>query len=67
MAGLAGYIVHLQPFIPFSSDKVRELLSLEQPDWKIVSVESGRAIGQVELLFQRIDTARIEEESARLG
>lgn len=57
----------LQPFIPFSSDKVRQLLSLEQPTWELISVESGRTIGPVELLFERIDTARIEEESARLG
>ncbi|PWW04866.1 methionine--tRNA ligase [Paenibacillus cellulosilyticus] len=57
----------LQPFIPFSSGKVRELLALEQAEWKFVSVEPGRAIGQVELLFERIDTARIDEETTRLN
>ncbi|GMK37252.1 methionine--tRNA ligase 1 [Paenibacillus sp. CCS19] len=57
----------LQPFIPFSSDKVRQLLSLDQPAWKVVSVEAVREIGSVKLLFERIDTARIEEESARLN
>ncbi|MBD3919425.1 methionine--tRNA ligase [Paenibacillus sp. PR3] len=57
----------LQPFIPFSSDKVRRLLSLEKPAWQVISVESGRTIGPVELLFERIDTTRIEEESGRLG
>jgi methionyl-tRNA synthetase len=57
----------LQPFLPFSSDKVRKLLSQGQPEWEVVSIEAGRAIGPVELLFQRIDTARIEEESVRLS
>ena len=56
----------LQPFIPFSSDKVRRFLSQEQPAWRVISVESGRMIGPIELLFERIDTIRIEEESERL-
>ncbi|MBT2764379.1 methionine--tRNA ligase [Paenibacillus sp. ISL-20] len=57
----------LQPFIPFSCDRVRSFLSLEQPAWEWYHVPAGRPIHDVELLFERIDTSRIEEETRRLG
>ncbi|WP_433938012.1 methionine--tRNA ligase [Paenibacillus lautus] len=57
----------LQPFIPFSCDRIRDFLSLEPPAWKWCHVPAGRPIHGVELLFERIDPSRIEEESRRLG
>lgn len=57
----------LQPFIPFSCNRVRGFLTLEQPAWEWCHVPAGRTIHDVELLFERIDTSRIEEETRRLG
>lgn len=56
----------LNPFIPFSCDEIRSFLSLEQPVWQLVSVPEGRSIHELRLLFERVDTGRIEEETARL-
>lgn len=57
----------LQPFIPFSCDKIRGFLSLEQPAWTWCHVPAGRLLHGVELLFERIEPSRIEEETRRLG
>lgn len=57
----------LQPFIPFSCNRIRDFLSLEQAAWEWSHVPAGRPIHDVELLFERIDPSRIEEETRRLG
>jgi methionyl-tRNA synthetase len=56
----------LQPFIPFSCDKIRKFLGLGQPEWQLTFVPANRQIEGLELLFERIDTGRIEEEIKRL-
>lgn len=56
----------LQPFIPFSCDRIRGFLSLEQAAWSRCEVPAGEPLHHVELLFERIDTSRIEEETQRL-
>ncbi|BFH60194.1 methionine--tRNA ligase [Paenibacillus azoreducens] len=57
----------LEPFIPFSCRKLKGFLSLPEPSWRFVTVPAGRKIERLELLFERIDPARIEEEMQRLG
>lgn len=52
----------LEPFVPFSCEKIRAFLSLEQCSWQLISVPVGGQIQKVELLFERIDVSRIEEE-----
>lgn len=56
----------LEPFVPFSCIKIRGFLSLSVPTWKYVECPAGRELTQVEVLFQRIDVSRIEEEVHRL-
>lgn len=56
----------LQPFVPFACDKIRGFLNLEAPAWKSVSVAHGVQVAGLELLFERIDVKRIEEEVQRL-
>lgn len=56
----------LNPFIPFSCGKIREFLALEQPVWQPVAVPAHQRVQGLELLFERIDVARIEEETERL-
>lgn len=56
----------LQPFIPFSCEKIRTFLSLERPSWELVYVPADLQIQKLELLFERIDASRIEEELSSL-
>lgn len=56
----------LHPFLPFSCDKIRGFLSLEQPNWQLRTVPSYQIISELELLFERIDIRSIKEEEDRL-
>ncbi|MGZ9585806.1 methionine--tRNA ligase [Paenibacillus marinisediminis] len=56
----------LQPFVPFSCEKIRTFLTLDQPVWKLAAVPADRLIQSLELLFERIDVSRIEEETKQL-
>jgi methionyl-tRNA synthetase len=56
----------LEPFLPFSSEKVRRMLKIEKPVWQYIHIPSGREPENVNILFQRIDKKVIEEEEARL-
>ncbi|WP_337101204.1 methionine--tRNA ligase [Paenibacillus sp. YIM B09110] len=63
---IANLAQFLQPFIPFSCDKIRKFLGLGQPEWQLTFVPANRQIEGLELLFERIETVRIEEEIKRL-
>ncbi|MEC0368488.1 methionine--tRNA ligase [Paenibacillus chibensis] len=56
----------LEPFLPFACAKIRSFLSLPDPSWRTAAVPAGTKIRDVELLFERIDVARIAEETQRL-
>jgi len=56
----------LQPFLPFSCGKIRSFLALEQPAWTFASVLGDRQVNGLQLLFERIDASRIEEETLEL-
>ena len=51
----------LSPFLPFSSEKVRDMLHLQEFGWEPIRNIGGR-LHYVEPLFERIDTERIKEE-----
>ncbi len=55
----------LAPFLPFSSEKVREMLALDKLNWEPIQVE-GKSLEKVEPLFTRIDPQTIERELERL-
>lgn len=57
----------LNPFVPFSCEKLRGFLSLEQPKWQPINVLAEQRIHNLKLLFERIDINRIEEETALLA
>lgn len=57
----------LDPFLPFSSKKVRDMLKLADASWRYVEVPAGLELGPVEILFGRIDKKAVAEEEARLG
>ncbi|WP_020617394.1 methionine--tRNA ligase [Paenibacillus daejeonensis] len=52
----------LQPFIPFSCERLRGFLSLGQPSWQFIDTPAELQLCKVELLFERMDVSRIEEE-----
>lgn len=57
----------LEPFLPFSCDKIREFLSLPEPAWTYVEVSSYLQLKPIEPLYERIDPLRIQEEYSKLG
>ncbi len=56
----------LEPFLPFSSAKIRSMLNIEKADWRYIEVPAGQEIGAVEILFERIDKKVIQEEESKL-
>ncbi len=57
----------LEPYLPFSSEKIRKMLNLNHPGWEPIELKPGHSLGQTEILFERIDKAVIEQEAARLA
>ncbi|XXM74469.1 methionine--tRNA ligase [Lysinibacillus sphaericus] len=56
----------LQPFLPFSSGKVKEMLGLGEFKWE--EVEAGViTLKDIEPLFKRIELGEIEQELSRLN
>ncbi len=61
----------LSPFLPFSSQKLHELLGREgtpeQEGWELVPPLSGQDLREPSPLFRKLDDSVVEEEMARLG
>jgi methionyl-tRNA synthetase len=57
----------LTPFLPFSCEKIRTFLDITQSDWKYIEVAPKQILHSPELLFERIDVSRIQEEENKLG
>lgn len=56
----------LEPFLPFSSAKIRNILKIENVVWQCIEVPSGLELGHVVILFERIDKKVIQEEEVKL-
>jgi len=63
---IANLSLLLDPFLPFSSEKVRKILRIEQTAWQHIKIPAGLTLGPVEILFERIDKSVIQEEEQRL-
>ena len=63
---IANLAVLLEPFLPFSSEKVKSMLSIDSTGWHPISIPSGLKLGPVDILFERIDKKVINEELERL-
>ena len=59
-----------EPFIPFSSKKIRKFLNIEKQDWENAYsnniLEAGHQINKPELLFSKIEDKEIEKQVAKL-
>lgn len=56
----------LNPFLPFSSKKVKEMLGLDELGWEEIEPVSV-SLSEIKPLFDRIDLVKIEEELERLN
>lgn len=63
---IANLAVLLEPFLPFSSRKIKDCLSIGSTSWEFVEIPAGLEIKDSGLLFQRIDKRVIEEEREKL-
>ena len=63
---IANLSILLTPFLPFSSTKVKNWLSLST-DWNAKYVAVGYRIPETGILFERIDKGVIEEERKKIG
>lgn len=67
----ANLSIAFEPFLPFSSEKLRKMLHLECVDWgrlgDINLLQEGHPLGEVSLLFEKIDDAPIQAQLDRLA
>jgi len=63
---IANLAILLQPFLPFSSQKIVNWLNLTN-EWKPQHVKEGFKIPDISVLFEKLDKKIIEEERGKLG
>ncbi len=67
---VANLAIALEPFIPFSTEKIYQLLNISKLDWdKLVSFDlltEGHSLGKAELLFEKIEDETIEKQVQKL-
>jgi methionyl-tRNA synthetase len=66
----ANLAIAFEPFLPFSSEKLRAMLGLKSFDWKELGrtdlLKAGEKLGTPELLFEKIEDAAIEAQIQKL-
>lgn len=62
---IANTAVLLAPFLPFSSEKLRAWLQLENR-WLPQNVSAGLVLPEITILFERIDAKTVDAEIAKL-
>lgn len=67
---VANLSIAFEPFLPFSSKKLREMLQMNSCDWaslgSISLLPEGHALGEVGLLFEKIEDDVIQAQLDRL-
>ena len=67
----ANLAIAFEPFLPFSSDKLRRMLNLADFSWnqlgRIDLLKTGDCIGEVQLLFEKIEDAAIDAQLQKLA
>ncbi len=66
----ANLAIAFEPFLPFSSEKLRAMLAMESFEWEQLGrtdlLAPGHKLGTPELLFEKIEDAAIEAQVQRL-
>jgi len=67
----ANITVAIEPFMPFSADKILKILNLEKISWdglgSMSLIRAGHAIGEPALLFEKIEDDVIEAQLKKLA
>mgnify|MGYP003292462934 CR=1 FL=1 len=67
----ANLSIAFEPFLPFSSAKLREMLSMSEVNWdRLGAIDlllEGHALGEVSLLFEKIEDGAIQHQLDRLA
>ena len=67
---VANLAIAFEPFLPFSSEKLRDMLHVEEAEWdRLGSTEllpAGHVLGKLELLFEKIEDAVVEAQVQKL-
>ena len=67
----ANLAIAFEPFLPFSSDQLRRMLNLADFSWnqlgRIDLLKTGDCIGEVQLLFEKIEDAAIDAQLQKLA
>lgn len=66
----ANLSIAFEPFLPFSTDKLRQQLNIGKFNWsdlgKIDLMEAGHQLNETELLFEKIEDEAIDAQIAKL-
>ncbi len=66
----ANLAIAFEPFLPFSSAKLRQMLNMESFDWEQLGrtdlLQAGHQLAEPELLFEKIDDSVIEAQVQKL-
>jgi len=52
---IANLSLLLEPFLPFSSARIRKILKIENTSWRYIEIPAGTELNPAEILFERID------------
>ena len=67
---VANLSIVFEPFLPFSSKKLREMLNIENFEWTSIGsttlLAEGHELGEVGLLFEKIEDETIQAQLERL-
>lgn len=67
---VANLSIAFEPFLPFSSNKLRNMLNMNQFEWNqlgdINLLATGHQLGEAELLFEKIEDEAIDKQIQRL-
>ena len=67
----ANLAIAFEPFLPFSSEKLRRMLNLADFSWeqlgRIDLLKTGARLGEVQLLFEKIEDAAIDAQLQKLA
>ncbi len=66
----ANLAIAFEPFLPFSAQKLRNMLNLATADWSRLGstdiLAAGSRIGEPQLLFEKMDDSVVEAQMAKL-
>ena len=66
----AALSIVMEPFLPFTCDKLRNFLNIEKIDWDLTGkgdlIKAGHVINKASLLFEKIEDEEIEKQLQKL-